>query len=114
MGESRPTPRDERGRLLPGGGSLNPGGRPKYSPLLKEASPEAEALLISIMRGEVEDERISRGQAALAIHDRVHAKPVHEQGAATDKLAAVAELLEAKPDDKEPPPEEDDDDADDS
>lgn len=82
--------RDPKGRLLPGH-SLNPGGRFRIDPVVKEmliaATPKAAKRLIEALDAKVvvhyQGEEVghyvdhaARMQAALAILDRLHGKPV--------------------------------------
>jgi hypothetical protein len=99
--------RDARGHFLPGY-TANPGGRPKTPALLRDASPEAQETLIKIMRGEIVDERISVGQAAIAIIERTVPKPVPERGTGgAARLRAFADLLLQAADDEDEDDEED-------
>lgn len=106
---SAPVSRDERGRVLPGGGSLNPGGRPRVPELLRDTGPEMIAILLAIARGEQDDDRVSPGQAALALYDRAYPKPAppkddedsEKQTAALDRLTEALASKKTKTKEKQ-------------
>lgn len=71
--------RVDGGKFAPGV-SGNPGGRPKVPAVLRDAGPEACELLVKIMRGEKADEKVTPGQAATTIIDRIYARPAPDTG----------------------------------
>lgn len=79
--------RDAKGRMVKGGGSLNPAGRPRVPEVLKSFDEENSKKLVAIAKGELVDDKVSPGQASMFIYDRLHAKPVAESGNNDDKLS---------------------------
>ena len=106
--------RDEQGRILPGQGSLNPGGRPKklfgLVMGLNEHVPHAVEQLVALLDSEDPKVRIT---AVKEVLDRVYGKPhqavvmsgeltvqeVLAKAAAGVLAAAAAEAEEAEGDD---------------
>lgn len=86
-------PRAPDGRWLPGR-SANPNGRPRVPEVLRNALGEAADVLVGIMRGEIEDERVSRGQAAIEIIARQVARPLPENtGNGNERLQSLVDWL---------------------
>lgn len=86
-------PRDERGRILKGH-SLNPGGRTPVPAVLRGALDESGEVLVAIMRGEIKDPHVSRGDAAIEIINRQVPRPVAEVGAGGgERLQSLVDWL---------------------
>lgn len=75
-GCERKPARDDNGRVLPGGGSLNPGGRPKLirdvQAELEKGSAEAAQKLVALVAHE--DPKVAHA-ACIAVLDRVIGRP---------------------------------------
>lgn len=91
-----PSNRDTAGRFGPGN-NANPKGRSRELPdWFLEAGPEALKHLLSVARGEQEDELISRAKACDGIADRIYGKPKQAvevaatRGILSDLLGLVA------------------------
>lgn len=88
--------RDDKGRLMKGS-TANPGGRPKVPEVLRAKGPDACQKLVDIMEGAFHDDKVSPGQAAIAIIDRLYPKPAPEQSKAdSDRLKDLADALRGR------------------
>ena len=79
--------RDSQGRLLPGQGSLNPGGQPKWLRTVREAlengSAEAAGYLVRVVAGEETEHVVDKDGAAIEVPLR-----------GKDRIAAAKVILE--------------------
>lgn len=90
---SKPARDPKNGHFLKGH-SGNPGGRPRVPEVMRAALDEAGQLLVDIMRGEVEDPRVSPGQAAIEIIARQVARPTPEIGSGGgERLQSLVDWL---------------------
>lgn len=89
-------PRDEKGRIMPGGGALNPGGRRSYPTWFRDRGEDALRVLTAIAFGEATDPKISAGMAAIEIVDRVWGKPkqsVEVEGEGANQVVLIQRVI---------------------